>query len=817
MWSRTYGGSDDDHPYSVVQTLDGGYALGGYTDSFGAVGYDGWLVKFDSAGNFEWNTTYGGADWDICLSLVQTLDGGYALGGFTYSFGAVTGDGWLVKFDSAGTVQWNTTFGGSGGDQGWSVVQTLDGGYALGGYTTSFGAVGWDGWLVKFDSAGTVQWNTTFGGSGGDYVRSVVQTLDGGYALGGYTDSFGAVDVDGWLVKLDSAGTVQWNKTYGGPGNDYCHSLVQTFDEGYALGGNGWLVKFDSAGNSKWETTCKGSGMDYCYSLVQALDGGYALGGYTTSFGAVGEDGWLVKFDSAGTVQWNKTYGGAGNDHCRSLVQTLDGGYALGGYTTSFGAVGVDGWLVKVSGEMNLEHQRNIGGTVVVPGWKTTFGGSGIDSGWSLIQTLDGGYALGGQTSSFGAVGVDGWLVKFNSAGTVQWNTTYGGASEDRAQSLIQTLDGGYALGGYTNSFGAVDMEGWLVKFNSVGTVQWNTTYGGAGDDICWSVVQTLDGGYAMGGFTYSFGATGKDGWLVKFDSAGTVQWNTTFGGSLDDQGWSLIQTLDGGYALGGNTHDVATGTDGWLVKFDSAGNFQWETTYGGAHHDQGYSLVQTLDGGYALGGYTDSFGLTDYDGWLVKFDSAGNFEWNTTYGEAGDDYGRSLVQTLDGGYALGGETYYSGAVDWDGWLVKFDSDGNFQWDTTYGGTGNTFVKSVVQTLDGGYALGGITDSFGIVLNDGWLVKTDVENGLAWTSLTNDAITLYRGKTDCYWNYLRVRIWTIKEPTWMFGDINQDGIVDIQDVAIVGQNYGQTFSLLSLTGIIAVAGIHTYKKRKQPN
>jgi len=134
----------------------------------------------------------------------------------------------------------------------------------------------------------------------------------------------------------------------------------------------------------------------------------------------------------------------------------------------------------------------------------------------------------------------------------------------------------------------------------------------------------------------------------------------------------------------------------------------------------------------------------------------------------------------------------------------------------TYGGLGADFARSVVQTSDGGYALAGYTDSFGAGGYDFYLVKTDVEMGLARTGLTNNTITLYRGKTDLYWNYVRVRIWLIKEPTWIYGDINMDGVVDVKDLYIVGRNYGKTLSLLSLTGIIGIASIHTIKKRKQP-
>ncbi|KPV62804.1 MAG: hypothetical protein AOA66_1203 [Candidatus Bathyarchaeota archaeon BA2] len=141
----------------------------------------------------------------------------------------------------------------------------------------------------------------------------------------------------------------------------------------------------------------------------------------------------------------------------------------------------------------------------------------------------------------------------------------------------------------------------------------------------------------------------------------------------------------------------------------------------------------------------------------------------------------------------------------------------NVGWSRTYGGARGDYAWSVVQTGDGGYALAGHTYSFGAGDCDFWLVKTDVEMGLARTGLTNNTITLHRGKTDPYWNYVRVRIWLIKEPSWIYGDINMDGTVDVKDLYILSRNYGKTFSLLSLSGIIAIAGIHTYKtKRKQP-
>jgi len=202
-WDKTYGGTGDDVPIWMICTDDGGYAIVGYTDSFGAGRYDFWLVKTDSAGNMQWNKTYGGTNEDMGCSLVQTDDGGYAIVGETRSFGAGGYDFWLVKTDSAGNMQWNKTYGGAGYDgDPWSLVQTDDGGFAMSGWTNSFGAGGYDAWLVKTDSSGTMQWNRTYGGTNEDMGWFLAQTVDGGYAIVGYTDSFGAGGYDFWLIKL---------------------------------------------------------------------------------------------------------------------------------------------------------------------------------------------------------------------------------------------------------------------------------------------------------------------------------------------------------------------------------------------------------------------------------------------------------------------------------------------------------------------------------------------------------------------------------------------------------------------------------------
>jgi PKD repeat protein len=363
-WSRTYGGASIEMAFSVVQTSDGGYALLGDTRSFGAGDWDFWLIKTDAAGNMLWNKTYGGAQSDYISmgSLVQTSDGGYALAGFTESFGAGTRDFWLVKTDTSGNMEWNKTYGGTSGDAAVSVVQTIDGGYALAGATESFGAGQEDAWLVKTDAIGNAQWNKTYGGTGLDSAAALVQTADGGYALAGLTESFGAGTRDFWLIKTDANGNAQWDKTYGGTGEDWARALVQTSDGGYALAGvtssfgagyrDFWLVKTDASGNLQWDKTWGGTGQDEADSLVQTGDGGYALAGFTESFGAGMWDAWVIKTDSSGNMMWNKTYGGMNFDEFINLILTSDGGYALAGFTYSFGTGSYDAWLIKLAPEI---------------------------------------------------------------------------------------------------------------------------------------------------------------------------------------------------------------------------------------------------------------------------------------------------------------------------------------------------------------------------------------------------------------------------------------------------------------------------------
>lgn len=360
--------------------------------------------------------------------------------------------------------------------------------------------------------------------------------------------------------------------------------------------------------------------------------------------------------------------------------------------------------------------------------WTKTFGGTNIDIGHCVQQTADSGYIITGYTRSYGTIsGRNIWLVKTDKNGNHQWNNTFGGNSDDEGYSVQQTVDGGYIIAGYTESFGAGLNDVFLVKADASGNQVWTKTFGGAQDDEGYSVLQTNDGGYLVGGVTSSYGAGSRDMWMIKTDPSGNLLWQKTHGGLSSDGAWYVDHTSDGGFILTGWTLSYGPGFIGnaWLVKTDSLGNQQWNKFFGGDDADRGYAVQQTTDGGYILTGYTGSFGAGLYDMLLIKTDPSGNAEWTKTFGGTGRDYGNSVQQTIDGGFIVLGYTLSFGAGGDDFYLVKTDANGNEEWFKTYGGSASDVGFFVRQTNDGGLILVGHTLSFGAGVHDVWLIKTD--------------------------------------------------------------------------------------------
>jgi hypothetical protein len=343
-WMKIFGGYGYEYGNAVQQTTDGGYIVIGTTPSYGPGTRAGWLIKIDEYGNEEWNKTYGGPGAEAAYDGQQTSDNGYIIVGFTDSY-IENPDAWLVKTDEHGNLEWSKRYGGYFTEVGERVRQTNDGGFIFVGWTDSFGSSGDENiWLLKTDKDGNELWNKTFENSGSDTGFSVQQTKDGGYII------TGTVDSDTWcdaiLIKTDTNGNQQWSKTYGGSNIDGACSVQQTSDGGYIVlgstlslefGGYGaWLIRTDSEGNEQWNKTFFGDGLG---NIQSTTDGGFV---FTDSVNSLLFQRQLriVKINKNGRLQWIRELGTTSSEWGHSIQQTNDGGYIVVGETDAsrFGA-----------------------------------------------------------------------------------------------------------------------------------------------------------------------------------------------------------------------------------------------------------------------------------------------------------------------------------------------------------------------------------------------------------------------------------------------------------------------------------------------
>ncbi len=360
-------------------------------------------------------------------------------------------------------IIFNTTFGGANLDWGWSIQQTDDNGFIIGGETTSYGAGNFDAYLIKTDCYGNEIWNKTFGGSSKDGCRDIKQTQDGGYILTGYADSYGYPGHDYWIIKTDEFGQEQWSQIFGGPSSDASYAIIETstgdfvftgYSYSYTHGENDvWVVKTDNLGNLIWAYNYGGTGSEYGMSIVEADDGGYVIAGSTTSFGSGGTDVYLLKINSDGNLEWERTFGGSSDDWAGSIDMVSDGGFIIVGDTKSFGNGDYNVWMIKTNSNGIEEWNRNLGTT------------NAHETGYCVKSTSDNGFIVSGTTN---IDGIDnGMIIKTNINGIIEWNHSFITYGSDIFYSICETIDNSYATVGYTQTYGAGDKDIWFVKIGN--------------------------------------------------------------------------------------------------------------------------------------------------------------------------------------------------------------------------------------------------------------------------------------------------------------------------------------------------------------
>ncbi|SRX72472.1 T9SS type A sorting domain-containing protein [Aequorivita antarctica] len=413
-----------------------------------------------------------------------------------------------------------------------------------------------------------------------------------------------------FTTVFSQAPSIEWEKSYGGSKFDLPSSIFQTADNGYVIAGNSrsddgdltlnhgngdyWIVKISSNGQLEWQKSLGGSRGDTAYSILQTMDGGYMASGFTSSsdgdvtFNHGASDIWVVKLDSEGNIEWEKSYGGTSNETGHNIIQTLEGGYIIAANTSSNdGDVsnnngGVDYWIIKISSTGLIE-------------WEKNYGGSDNEWAYRILQLADGSYIVAGITTSndgdvsFNHGGYDYWVVKLSSIGSIEWEKTFGGSLEDSLKSIDLTQDGGFILGGHSKSldgdvsinYGARDF--WILKLSGSGNIQWEKSFGGTLEDFVTNIEQAPNGDYIISGYTgsndghVSNNYGGFDYWLVKTNSSGSIIWTKCYGGSNWDLPADFTLTSDNSIALCGRSESIdgdvsenKGGADYWIVKLES-------------------------------------------------------------------------------------------------------------------------------------------------------------------------------------------------------------------------------------------------------
>ena len=359
VWSKRYGGALNEGGYAYVPAPGGGYAAVGSTYSYGVGDHDLYLVRTDSLGETLWTRTFGGALADYGHDILLTADSGFIIVGTTLSSGHGKEDLYLIRTNRYGDLLWSKTYGGAQSDEGWSIKTTRDNGYILCGTTASAGAGYGDLWLFKVNANGDSVWAKMFGGAGGESGFAVRETSDGGFVAVGATGSFGEGYSSIYVVRTSAIGDSLWARTYGGARADIGYSIENTLDLGYIIAGStasyglgysdAYVVKLDGSGVLEWQNTFGGTKDDRAFAICLTADGGYVLAGTTESFGAGGSDQYIVKVDPLGYSTWSKTFGGNQADYCRAVGVNQAGRLVLAGYSYSSSSGGSDLLLTTVS------------------------------------------------------------------------------------------------------------------------------------------------------------------------------------------------------------------------------------------------------------------------------------------------------------------------------------------------------------------------------------------------------------------------------------------------------------------------------------
>jgi len=364
-FNTTFGGADDDWGEDIAVDSDNNIYIAGYMNISGKGVYDAVLLKYSPNGNLLWNTSWGGADDDGGFAIAIDSNNNIFITGITNSYGAGDDDVFLLKYNSNGSLLWNTTWGGADNDWGYGIAVDSNNNIFITGSTYSYGAGYDDVFLLKYNSNGSLLWNTTWGGAvDNDWGYGIAVDSNNNIFITGYTYSYGAGGIDVFLLKYNSNGSLLWNTTWGGAGNDEGvgiavdsnnNILITGIIDSYGAGyWDVFLLKYNSNGSLLWNTTWGGAGDDEGLGIAVDSNNNIFITGYTDSYGTGYRDVFLLMYNSNGSLLWDTTWGGADNDWGYGIAVDSNNNIFITGYTDSYGAGGGDILLLKyINNEIN--------------------------------------------------------------------------------------------------------------------------------------------------------------------------------------------------------------------------------------------------------------------------------------------------------------------------------------------------------------------------------------------------------------------------------------------------------------------------------
>ena len=746
-FDRTYGAAQADSGTAVAGLSGDGFAVLGV--SANAL----WLQRLDGGGQPVWSNKL----YSTSPSSVITIP----TGGFAAAATQTTIAGQRAQIDrwsDAGELWWHHELGQKDTQGADLVGVPSDGGFFLVGSTTYKAAQGYDGWIARTDDYAIQKWSVTVAGLGDDHLLSVAFLPDGGAIAGGAT----GVDYstwDGWLVAVDSAGTVTWQKSIPGDGIDVFERVLRLGDGtllavgwttpgGLSSPSDGWVVHTDAEGAVLWERRYGTAFDDRLLDATALADGGFALVGYRKLSPPAEEDAWIVVVGPTGDVRWEAIHGGKGSDRFAEVEEVPGDGLVLVGTTSSAGAGSSDIWVVRTDpwGGLVCDPEgpcfglaptecddgapctlnqciADVGCTNPVSPCDDlndcTTDACVAETGCQHIPTTD-------PCIAYGACGTCHSGVCEPQHEPTTFEMRYGDEGvEEHAHDGLVMDDGGFLLVGEKSG------EAWVVRTDSAGSLIWESAYGGAKTGSiapvspgAQAVLPRPPDGAVMAGTNGADGLKGKDAaWIFAIDGAGTLQWSVVHGTSVPERVEALAPAATGeGYLMGGHRVDPFTGVKGSVIRTDAVGVKVWAQPYGGAKTHKIHDIATLPGAGHILAGEGTPDDQSTIHAWLVRIDDAGTVAWTTYTGDGVFAYDKaSAVATLPGDrFVVAGAktTYADGTLPW---LAVFDATtGQLVWERTFdfapGGAG-----AVALTPTGGFVLGGVR----AVVTRPWFIRSD--------------------------------------------------------------------------------------------